>query len=55
MVQDTNDKVMERINPTEHRVERKKQKGAETLRERQREEDFQCWREDKKLGWWTTV
>lgn len=41
---------MERINPTEYRVGRKNQKGMETLGERQREEDLQCWREDKKLG-----
>lgn len=27
----------------------------EILRERQREEDLQYWREEKKLGWWRTI
>lgn len=40
---------MERINPTEQMVRKKKKK--ETLGDGQREDDLQCWRKDKRLGW----
>lgn len=49
-VQDINTKeTMERINPAEQMV--RKKKIMETLGDRKIEEDLQCWRKDKRLGW----
>lgn len=32
-----------------------KTKRVWKLLEKDREEDLQCWRKDKKLGWWRTI